>query len=416
MNVDKSHFGKYDMIVYLIILSLACGGYGGSLTMPRALAIIFSPLLLKRISRNWTFVGKYVICLSLFYILCLFSMLWTPDPSQGAKELVYYFVHFILFLEIVVFSKYANDSLLIISLGWLSGILVTLPIAIWELSSGQHLTVMSQYEDAVLIVNGITVERPYAAATFGGFNGYITYLCWGIPFSTYLLLHPAIDRVKRLIVGIILIITSVVMITNASRGGLLSIVIMFSVFLFMKYRGGSRIAIIGIVIFAVLFLFNSDLDFLLGIKSRGSDGGMFSDDDRIVLWKKAFEVFKSSLGIGVGVGGIKPAMSALNAPVSVPHNLFLEILAQYGFIVFFIFISFLLSALKRTFSMKCREVKIVIYMFIFALPMVSIIDSGYLLSPEVYAAFSSLVVFTWLDRIKKANNKINLRLNNTLIR
>ena len=404
------------MIVYLLILSLACGGYGGSLTIPRVLAVFFSPLLLERIPQNWTFVGKYVIYFSLFYIFCLFSMLWTPDPSQGAKELVYYFVHFILFLEILVFSKYANDTLKIISLGWLSGILITLPIAIWELSSGQHLTVMSQYEDAVIVINGITVERPYAAATFGGFNGYITYLCWSIPFSAYLLLHPAIGKAKIIFVGIILLITSVVMITNASRGGLLSIIIMFGIFLLMRYKGRSRIAMIGVVVFAIIFLLNSDFDFLLGIKSRGAGGGMFSDDDRLVLWKKALEIFESSIGIGVGIGGIKPAMSALNAPVSVPHNLFLEILAQYGFIVFFVFVGFLLSALRRVFYMKNQDIRIVVCMFIFALPMVSIIDSGYLLSPEVYAAFSSLAVFTWLNKIKNADNRINHKLNKTLIR
>ena len=388
---------KYDIFLILLIASLAAGGIGGSLRIPRILAVIFVPKLMESFRLTKDYTKSFLSFFLIFLAYCVTSLVWTPDIGQGVKEFCYYIVHFILFLEIIVFARYARDALRSISTGWMFAIAITVPLAIWELTTGNHFSVMSNYEEEVLRMGSVVVERPFAAATFGGFNGFIVFLCWAFPVVVYSMLIPRKKTVTIVGFALVLFVIAMVIII-ASRGGVLALLIMGAIFVVMNQKNVGKLLLLLSILVVFYISIDFDVDLLFGITSRVTGETLTSDDVRSVLWQKAFHLFLNSLGFGVGIGGLSAAMNSLNAVITMPHNLFLEILAQYGLIFTLVFIIYLLKLFIKAKRLDDRAVKTIVYMSLIALPVYGIIDSGYLLNAELYAALASLTVF--------ANSKI----------
>ena len=78
--------------------------------------------------------------LTFFLLYSLLSATWTStDPVYSLKETAYNFVHVLLFVEIIVFSKTARNPLTAIFLGFLVAFAISAVIAIWEFTTDQHL-------------------------------------------------------------------------------------------------------------------------------------------------------------------------------------------------------------------------------------------------------------------------------------
>lgn len=386
---------RFDKYIILLIASLAFGGIGGALTVVRMLVVILLPQAWKAYPYMRNYLRPFLVTISLFYGYCLFSMLWTPDKTEGIKELIYYLVHFLLFIEIIVFSRFSRRPLSSIAYGWLLSVLLTIPIAIWELVTDQHLFT-SKYSDGVVLMNIGTevLQRHFAAATFTNMNSYVTFLCFALPFLLYGYMKTRKQRLQSISIIVTTLITITIIFMNGSRGGFLSIFIMGILFLLITQKNKRAISLIAIFSFVGIIMFMQYADSLFSVISyRANSDNLLSGESRFIIWGNAWKAFLSTYGLGVGVGGMIKAMEMVTKGITITHNMFLEILLQYGIIFFLVFIYYILVMARKALEMKDRIVKTILYMALFAMPVYLIINSGYLLTSFVYAGFASMTVF-----------------------
>lgn len=392
---------KYDTYLTLIPLTLAFGAVGGALQLTRVLGIVLLPLMLSHYKAAKPFVTSYFVMIGIFYGFCVLSMLWTPDRSEGLKELLYYLTHFALFLEIIVFSNKANNATRSIAKGWLWAVSLTLIIALWEFTTDHHLSYA--YDDSDLMMNagnGLVVQRLFASVTFGNPNAYVTFLCFSFSFLLYQLLISPNTKTTIWSLGAI-ILTIVTLLLDASRGGILAMGIMGVIFLVMVPKSrhfNILIILIFILLGLVLYAYKDTIFLVIGL--RAADGAMFNDDARSIIWTNALKAFWETGGIGAGIGGMQKAMATVTSGITVTHNMMLEVLLQYGVIFFLIYLLFLIKLALRSFRVKEKPIKIALLTSLIAMPVYTIITSQYLLDPQLFVCLSSLVVFANYERFK----------------
>lgn len=399
---------KYDNFLVILSTCTCFGIIGGAWQVGRILAVVLLPWLIVNYGKKgYGYVRNIFKVIAIFYVYMLVSFIWTPDRLAGMKELVYYLVHFILFLELLVFSKAANNPLRSLSRGWMVAVLLCSIVAYWEISTGNHLNISIEHGDT-FNTGDLILHRMYASVTFGNYNSYVTFLCFSIPWIMYVIMDSERALVERILAGTSIVMASLAIVINASRGGVLSIIIMLVVyFLFSektRFKNIVFVALIGLF-FYVLVQYGSSFTEVLSY--RTSDQSMLEDDTRIRIWGNALRAFAKSAGFGVGIGGMRAAMEMVSTGgIAAAHNLFLEILLQYGIVIAIVFLVFLWKNFKKSLKVE-RNRKIVLMMAFISMPVYTIIDSGYLLGVPLYVLLATIYVFANTEHIKSDSKAVN---------
>lgn len=133
-------------------------------------------------------------------------------------------------MALALWAEKSQNPLKAISNGWLLFIFLTMPIAIWELSTGNHLSSGSYNLDAM---GEYAMLKPFAAVTFANYNSYVVMLCIALPFIINILFNGPIKY--RLLSVLALVFIFVVLAFNTSRGGILCFIIALSLFVYAIY-------------------------------------------------------------------------------------------------------------------------------------------------------------------------------------
>ncbi|HIX85188.1 MAG TPA: O-antigen ligase family protein [Candidatus Parabacteroides intestinigallinarum] len=389
---------KYDILATLLLFSLGFGGIGGALQVTRILAIILLPVLFSKFSSG-CYMRNYFNFFLFFIGYCSFSLLWTPNKAEGIVEIIYFVVHFILFFEIIVFSYRASNPLDSISKGWLIAVCMTLVVALWEITTDNHLPISIQESGDTMNAGGVIIYRKFASVSFGNYNGYVTFLCFSLPFLFY-----RVMKNKCLFSIVAIILSCVCILFNASRGGLLSVSLMFLIYIFFLRKQGSKVYMYSLLLLLLVgsFVF---IQFGAGLFEaiiyRAENATLYSDASRFEIWGRVWQVFLSTCGLGSGVGGLQDMMRQLSpSGISIPHNLFLEIVGEFGIVIFLVFILFLIRIFKQAYRVKNEAIRTLLFLSLVPLPIYSIINSGYIFNTYVFSAFASLVVFSNYEHLK----------------
>lgn len=401
MSIIKIYHNKYDIYILLLIVSTIFGTIGGSLTAPRLLGLLLVPKLFGIVNReNPKYLSSLKSWCIAFYVFALVSMLWTPDKVEGLKELVYYLVHFLIFFEVIVFSRKALSPLQFITIGFALCVLLTSVVGFWELTTDNHLAYSKFDEASASNMGGEIVLRKFASVTFGNFNGYVTYLCLCLPFLLYG--FSLEEKSLKWISFIALVIAIVLILCNASRGGMFSIVICLGAFFLMSPKNKSLIysfiVLIGGLLY-ILFKYGDAILYILTLKL--SEGGATTDDSRFEIWSNALKVLVEYSGIGCGIGGMNAAMAQFaKGGITVTHNIFLEVLCQYGVVFCIVFVSFLFRQFKTGLKLLDKKRCVLVTVALVSLPMTGIINSRYLLGSDLFIVLASIYVFANYERIR----------------
>lgn len=401
MSIIKIYHNKYDIYILLLIVSTIFGTIGGALTAPRLLGILLIPKLLGSINReNFIYLSSLRSWCVAFYVFALVSMLWTPDKVEGLKELVYYLVHFLIFFEVIVFSRKALSPLQFITIGFVLCVLLTSVVGFWELTTDNHLAYSILDEASASTMNGEVIVRNFAAVTFYNLNGYVTYLCFCLPFLLYG--FSLEEKLLKWLSFIALVIAIVLILCNASRGGMFTIVICLAVFFMMSQKNKSLIysfiVLIGGLLY-ILYKYGDAILFILSIKL--ADGGATTDNVRSEIWSNALKVLVEYCGFGCGIGGMFVAMEQFaKGGCTITHNIFLEVLCQYGVIFCLAFVFFLFKLFKTGLKLLDKKRSVLVSIALVSFPMIGIINSGYLLNSHLFIVLASIYVFANYERIR----------------
>lgn len=391
---------KYDLCLYTIIISLSFGQYGGSFQITRILAVLLMPFVLSlgRILDGG--VKQFSFIYSLFLTYCVFSLLWTSDILLGVKEIIYYIIIGILVAEFLLFSKLSKHPINTISNAWVVSFLLTSVIAIWEISTGNHLSI-SYTEEGKVLRNGIdeALVLQFASATFGNYNAYVVFICFSLPFIFFKL---GSKKWKLKFAGIFSLMVAIwILFMNASRGGILTLLVVFVIYLYYLLR---RVHHRILYICSIMFILGSFLvvfgEFILNnlfnsLLYRISSGGMLEDTGRVEIWSKALYLSAQNYFLGTGVGSMLASMSLVRSGENpMTHNLFIEIFLQYGAIFLLLFLCFLFKIYKNSIRLEYIPLRSLCISACLSMPFTFVINSNYLTMSSLWIYLFSLYIIS----------------------
>lgn len=396
----------YDIGIIVLICMLAFGNIGGSLQPIRVMTLCSLPITFSWLLQNnhTKRTQKILFFLFIWYLYIIISFVWTPDTSTGLKEIFYYFIHFSLFIQLLAFADQAKSPKNSISTGWISLLIITIPIALYEIITQNHLP-MDTFADAFLNIDGEILPYRRASVTFGNLNAFVVVLVCSLPFLLSKLYNS--KGFKKSFLLIVLICLIYIIFVNASRGGIISISAILSVFLFFKLiktktinptKAFKILFSTGIIVYLFFKYFptianNSVFAKLSSIFSFGTSK-IIEDGPRTQIYETAYKVIYDNYFLGSGVGSEFMVLSINGAEVANSHNLFLELLIQFGIFIFLGFLYLLFRIFYSGRNINIDYHKLVIYCSLCSFIPLVIINSSYLTMPLFWIYLSSLYVYS----------------------
>lgn len=390
----------YDFLLIITISLLIFGGFGGSLQPIRIFSLVMIPFVIRFLlkhSRKKQIV-QITRAVAILYLFFIVSLLWTSDTNEGLKEIVYYGIHLNIFLLIVMSYLKAHKPFNSLLFGWMVFIFLTQIIAFNEIFFDKHLDLSIFESGHMMNAGGMIVQKKFAAVTFGNYNGYVTVVALSLPFLFGL--YASVKKKKHQIITLAIISFAYFsLFINASRGGILVGIIVFTIFLVylrklnIKNIKYNLLTVVPILIALILRYYDIILEQLFYRKMAGAS--FTQDTVRISLFSKALEAFYNKPFFGGGIGSLQKEMTG--ASILLPHNMFLEILVQFGFFVTLFFLIYLAKHLIRAKKINNPVNSFIIYSALLSLPVASIINSGYLLMPTFWVFLASLYCIVFIN-------------------
>lgn len=381
-----------------MIVLLIFGGYGGSIQPIRIFSLAVIPISIIFYARSKIVSLRNLLTfIAIIYLYMVVSLMWTSDPTQGQKEVVYYLSHFSILLTIPVFYSKAKRPLRAILLGWIILVLLTQIIAIGELFFNLHLSISKIASNYITGPPNHTYLRRFASVTYGNFNTYVVILCFAFPFIYGGLKYTHKKRNKFILLLSILFAFFTIY-ENYSRGGIIVGILIFALFGWFYIKNKiTFIFTIGLLAIPLIFLLflNSTSNIFLDYSQTKTPNTFLDGNSRYIIWEHAIDVFKAHPLFGAGIGSMIHEMSLQKSYIFPTHNLFLEILIQYGILILFLFISFLITIFHKAISAP-KKIKVIVFSGLLTFPLVAIINSGYLLHPFLWVYLGSLFSLVFL--------------------
>lgn len=218
-----------------------------------------------------------------------------------------------------------------------------------------------EYFTGNIIVNQtyLFADRHYIAGFIGNFNDFCTFMFFGIIlFAIQLFFAKSIFEKAYCLAGIIAAI--VIILYDGSRGGIYALIcsaVLFPMFLILdsklipSRRTKVLIAIGGIaaVIAIMVIVKKKGINGALYLLDNSGGGDIQSDIGRFRMIKEALVATVDTIGFGVGAGQSIVVCGGINV-----HNFFVEILCEYGLVVFLFVVYFaFIIPLRRNSNLPC---------------------------------------------------------------
>ena len=404
----------YDNLIIFFLILQAFGGIGDALQPIRIFIIVLIPWILKFILTHKSVVIGYSYEIHVFFIwivYALISILWVIEPNESIKEVIYLFVNFTGFILLIFLSNNAMQPKESILKGWVWIFIFTLPVALMELIFDKHLSLAYQSENLLMnFGDGIVLQRRFASVTFGNLNGYNTMLMYITPFLFgSLIKNNDFLKFPKIISLILIVIISIIIGINSSRAAFVGFLIALFVFVLFYIKNIKTLIGSGVVFAAIIgFLFFSNNDFFNLLFTRFDTQGL-ADENRYILIEEGIRELLESGFMGIGAGDFIPTMEKIkNLNNYSSHNFFLEVLVQYGLIIFVLFIGFFIRIIRKNRHNEKRYTYITTAC-LFMLPLTFSIDSGYILTVSTWIFIASLyIIADYQYNFKKYQDNENI--------
>lgn len=400
----KKNNNIFDYLIIFMICLIFFGDLLGGLQPIRVFSLFSIPLIFLLNTKFNTRLIDFAKVLFLLYCFIVISLFWTSDRDQGFKEIFYYLIHFSLFFLVPLFEENSKKGLKSLLLGWVLFVFFTQLIAFNEIFFDSHLPVSTFQSDYTLSIYGDLAQKKFASVTFGNYNTYSMIIVMALPFLFGFLTIEK-NFILHFFTLLVILFSYIILLVNASRGGILAgFVILTSYFLvskradipYLKFKVLVGVPVILFFLFSYYFLIFEQIE----LRFRAGSS-FFEDDIRLKSYSESIKIFLDNPLFGTGIGSLKLEMQKVGE--SLPHNLFLEILIQFGLFILILFISFVIIVFLNLKHLDLNR-KIIVYSILFSIPFISIINSGYLLHPvfwvylgSIYSLISKTKYNNWYD-------------------
>ncbi len=392
----------YDRLLIILIVLQIFGTIGGAFQPIRIFIVLMLPLVLFLPRRDKAFFNLHKR--DLFFFLfwqcySIASLFWALSISLAAKEIVYNIINFSLLPIFLILCNRASKPLLSIIKGWVLLFVISIPFALYEFISGVHHYTAEQTHSKIYI--NFDQIRNYAALAYGNLNGYNQILVYALPFVFGFTLLQKTIKQKIFSLAVMIFLTAFI-IMNSSRASILCLAVTTSVFFIQKNHlitGKIKLLFMAAgILFSFLFYDVIFINVLARLGGQDSNG--FSDSYREEIIYSGLGTLRENLYLGLGSGNFSIGIEkfsnfSLTQDFIASHNFFLEILVQYGLIIFIMFLFYLariyLNRKKDSIS------KFIIVAFILSYAFTSVINSSYHLNTSTWIFLFSIQMFTIFD-------------------
>lgn len=387
---------KYDYLIIVSILSLSYGNFEllGALWPIRIIGFIAIPLCIKHgkllkdsIYRPW------IIYFAIWWPYMLLSLLWTPDIYKGITYVFHMTSMMGCFMLFFLSVKKAKEPLQSVINGWSLFLLITIPIAIWEITTGVHLS--SGSFNAGAISGGD--YKVFAAVTFLNYNSYVLMLIMALPFIIIPLFQQGIKARYKLFYTIELLLLSTILIINASRTGIITLsiaLILLCIYKYRESRGIGKFAIFFISFTLIFIIFSKINDIALFAQILARMEGKTSimqDTGRVSLILNGIKIIEETYFVGGGIMSMNYLYKVhTTSSILYAHNMIIELLIEYGLIMIFFFVLFYLF-LFRLRKGKSTVAKYLFWYILLSSPFMFIIDDCYQSRAGIWVFIASVV-------------------------
>ncbi len=308
-------------------------------------------------------IKSYFVFFVLWFGWAVLSLLWCDNQMDGLSNIYYLFTGVCL----IGFSTvYLNENDLKIFLFVLVAVYaVVLAVGLWEVKTGQHL-----------VTAGFIFNSKVPRGVFKNPNDFATYLVLYLPLL-YVTARYCLRRVITAPLAVILVVligTGAFLVVNAgSRANMLALALAATaaaaVYLAQGRLRALRNMIVVISIIIAIYIgaaaVNPKINYWCSRQYRIAKHHLVSleyvggeSSARMILFKNSlYELNKHSL-MGVGAGNAEEHMKKYrsdNFILLALHNWWLEILINYGFFIFILYLAFYLKLLSDLFIVAVRS-------------------------------------------------------------
>lgn len=280
--------------------------------------------------------GQWFLILLLVWIAyAVISLLWARSISWALFDIAYLAVALMTFVTISSLYVALNDRHTPLARGWLTAFLVLIPIAVWEIVTGDHLEGKWLEHSQVEFIDHPNRFMP--ATTFGNPNDYTSFLVMTMPLALI------VFRYRYQVLSWCFVLAAIVMSYFASsRMALLTLclqMVTVIVIALLKRSLLPRSYLLGgaaslVLLVAVIWFIKAD-------KGTGPErpAEERSEGIRLSLIRSGWHFFTESRGLGIGAGNFETYLEETETPypkphVRNPHNWYMEILSEYGVLIF----------------------------------------------------------------------------------
>lgn len=343
--------------------------------------ILLSFLLRGKLNLKIKNVKFYLYFFLFWFFWALISFSWVNDKLLAAKFTFIYFIMF-LFLWLIIFYNRNKDifKTTLKILFFMS--LIALIVGTLEVFTDFRLPA-SPYSDLnEYDIDAIQILSATPTSFFGNPNNYATFLVFFLPFILFGFQYSLRRKEKIGFFSLAILIAINIIMTDSKINilALLFVVLIYLLFsLIRKFSLNKIIKIFPlflIMIFMTFFIVNSN-DFLKtryertfhAVDAVFSGRYSFHGGDSISIRMTILKEITSppsiaNLLFGFGVGNSRDYLEQQNIPHGIvdPHNWWLEILGDFGLILFFGYLIFFVFLLKSLWKIiKRRENPFIVY-------------------------------------------------------
>lgn len=242
---------------------------------------------------------------------------------------------------------------------WVIAAAIFTGIAVWEVATGMHLSSSAAAQQQWSALN-----ETRATAVFWNPNDFATFLCIALPFVFGLVILRR-SALERFALSIVLLAAFYFIVLNSSRANIIACLIGVGLVLLMPglLQRAKSIAIVlavgGILVLVGYTLLSSSLASHIEVfrtlpgQMRSIGAGDSSTVIRMNLIRNGWGFLQESHYLGVGAGSFEQWMTERSAfytgGITNPHNWWLEVLVDYGLLVFSLFMVFYVGLLWSLF-------------------------------------------------------------------
>ena len=341
-------FGSYLFPIDLDVIVLSLFRISLFLSVP----VLFFTGNLKLYSGTFTKIHFYLMAGWVLYASVTYF--WAIDAQYFIKELFYLFSGALIF---VVFHSYYHclkNPIKTFFTAWFTGFFSQFLLSLWEMNTGNHLYGNFYHFLKTLSPNHFVNWVP--VSTFNNPNNFSIYLVLSSIF--FFITRKVRPEYKDLFMGLIAYCFLAIYL-GSSRLGVIAILTTYFLYLLLnntaetikKFASPKLWVLIAISTATFFYILNTDYTSIMaesqiketGIKNTPAPtkptSGMNSTEVRKNLIINGLHYFADSKLIGIGAGGFEPytqsGMGKKDTGGMInPHNWTIQVLANYGLIVF----------------------------------------------------------------------------------